>query len=221
MKQKNQKDKTGNLLKPEIANFIHYYYKARDYRYLLSSQFINNPKGFFEVSAVCDCFMCGLLSSFVEHWWRCLQVIFNAYPRCKKLKRNTKELRKNLQLIGFPVCFCYCCYHNAKCVCVCFMIFPFCQDDDYDDDDDTYESHLHGKSVEVFDLPDNEDIGLPLDMDSAQSLLKFKEVWWQFLKYSLWWIGMHLNLVKFGYNLLHVPLIVLLSLFSQHCHKSL
>lgn len=65
------------------------------------------------------------------------------------------------------------------------MIFPFCQDDDYDDDDDTYESHLHGKSVEVFDLPDNEDIGLPLDMDSAQSLLKFKEVWWQFLKYSL------------------------------------
>lgn len=58
------------------------------------------------------------------------------------------------------------------------MIFPFCQDDDYDDDDDdTYESHLHGKSVEVFDLPENEDIGLPLDMDSAQSLLKFKEVW--------------------------------------------
>ncbi|XP_057279857.1 neurabin-1-like isoform X3 [Pezoporus wallicus] len=50
------------------------------------------------------------------------------------------------------------------------------QDDDYDDDDDTYESHLRGKSVEVFDLPDNEDIGLPLDMDSAQSLLKFKEL---------------------------------------------
>ncbi|KAM6077833.1 neurabin-1-like isoform 2-T4 [Theristicus caerulescens] len=50
------------------------------------------------------------------------------------------------------------------------------QDDDYDDDDDTYESHLHGKSVEVFDLPENEDIGLPLDMDSAQSLLKFKEL---------------------------------------------
>ncbi|NWR89479.1 NEB1 protein, partial [Furnarius figulus] len=51
------------------------------------------------------------------------------------------------------------------------------QDDDYDDDDeDTYESHLHGKSVEVFDLPENEDIGLLLDMDSAQSLLKFKEL---------------------------------------------
>ncbi|KAM9287100.1 neurabin-1-like [Morus bassanus] len=50
------------------------------------------------------------------------------------------------------------------------------QDDEYDDDDDTYESHLHGKSVEVFDLPENEDIGLPLDMDSAQSLLKFKEL---------------------------------------------
>ncbi|KAM9189589.1 neurabin-1-like isoform 2-T2 [Mergus octosetaceus] len=50
------------------------------------------------------------------------------------------------------------------------------QDDDYDDDDDTYESHLHEKSVEVFDLPENEDISLPLDMDSAQSLLKFKEL---------------------------------------------
>ncbi|KAM6396963.1 LOW QUALITY PROTEIN: neurabin-1-like [Pluvialis apricaria] len=50
------------------------------------------------------------------------------------------------------------------------------EQDDYDDDDDTYESHLHGKSVEVFDLPENEDIGLPLDMDSAQSLLKFKEL---------------------------------------------
>ncbi|XP_027534346.1 neurabin-1-like isoform X1 [Neopelma chrysocephalum] len=51
------------------------------------------------------------------------------------------------------------------------------QDDDYDDDEeDTYESHLHGKSVEVFDLPENEDIGLLLDMDSAESLLKFKEL---------------------------------------------
>ncbi|NWW80495.1 NEB1 protein, partial [Climacteris rufus] len=51
------------------------------------------------------------------------------------------------------------------------------QDDDYDDDEeDTYESHLHGKSVEVFDLPENEDIGLLLDMDSAQSVLKFKEL---------------------------------------------
>ncbi|NXG15395.1 NEB1 protein, partial [Grallaria varia] len=51
------------------------------------------------------------------------------------------------------------------------------QDDDYDDDEeDTYESHLRGKSVEVFDLPENEDIGLLLDMDSAQSLLKFKEL---------------------------------------------
>ncbi|NWW00862.1 NEB1 protein, partial [Machaerirhynchus nigripectus] len=51
------------------------------------------------------------------------------------------------------------------------------QDDDYDDEEeDTYESQLHGKSVEVFDLPENEDIGLLLDMDSAQSLLKFKEL---------------------------------------------
>ncbi|NXD47605.1 NEB1 protein, partial [Corvus moneduloides] len=51
------------------------------------------------------------------------------------------------------------------------------QDDDYDEEEeDTYESHLHGKSVEVFDLPENEDIGFLLDMDSAQSLLKFKEL---------------------------------------------
>lgn len=57
------------------------------------------------------------------------------------------------------------------------MVFSFCQDDDYEEEEeDTYESHLHGKSVEVFDLPENEDIGLLLDMDSAQSLLKFKEV---------------------------------------------
>ncbi|KAM8806537.1 neurabin-1-like [Eudromia elegans] len=50
------------------------------------------------------------------------------------------------------------------------------QDDDYDDDEDAFESHLHGKSVEVFDLPENEDINIPLDMDSAQFLLKFKEL---------------------------------------------
>ncbi|NXS15890.1 NEB1 protein, partial [Mystacornis crossleyi] len=48
--------------------------------------------------------------------------------------------------------------------------------DDTEQEEDTYESHLHGKSVEVFDLPENEDIGLLLDMDSAQSLLKFKEL---------------------------------------------
>ncbi|XP_062972457.1 neurabin-1-like isoform X2 [Elgaria multicarinata webbii] len=50
------------------------------------------------------------------------------------------------------------------------------QDDDYDDDEDSFESHLHGKSVEVFYLPENEDINLPLDMDSTQFLLKFKEL---------------------------------------------
>ncbi|XP_042320062.1 neurabin-1-like isoform X2 [Sceloporus undulatus] len=50
------------------------------------------------------------------------------------------------------------------------------QDDDYDDEDDSFESHLHGKSVEVFYLPENEDINLPLDMDSTQFLLKFKEL---------------------------------------------
>ncbi|XP_073161947.1 neurabin-1-like isoform X3 [Lepidochelys kempii] len=52
------------------------------------------------------------------------------------------------------------------------------EQDDYDDDDDedAFESHLHGKSVEVFYLPENEDLNLPLDMDSAQFLLKFKEL---------------------------------------------
>ncbi|XP_053122532.1 neurabin-1-like isoform X2 [Hemicordylus capensis] len=50
------------------------------------------------------------------------------------------------------------------------------QDDDYDDDEDSYESHLRGKSVEVFYLSDNEDINLPVDMDSTQFLLKFKEL---------------------------------------------
>ncbi|NXM65882.1 NEB1 protein, partial [Serilophus lunatus] len=51
------------------------------------------------------------------------------------------------------------------------------QDDDYEEEEeDTYESHLRGKSVEVFDLPENEDIGLLLDMDSTQSVLKFKEL---------------------------------------------
>ncbi|XP_033023944.1 neurabin-2-like isoform X3 [Lacerta agilis] len=50
------------------------------------------------------------------------------------------------------------------------------QDDDYDEDEDSFESHLHGKSVEVFYLPENEDINLPPDMDSTQFLLKFKEL---------------------------------------------
>ncbi|XP_061464464.1 neurabin-1-like isoform X2 [Rhineura floridana] len=50
------------------------------------------------------------------------------------------------------------------------------QDDDYDEDEDSFESNLHGKSVEVFYLPENEDINLPLDMDSTQFLLKFKEL---------------------------------------------
>uniref|UniRef100_A0A6I8NPB2 Neurabin-1 n=1 Tax=Ornithorhynchus anatinus TaxID=9258 RepID=A0A6I8NPB2_ORNAN len=49
------------------------------------------------------------------------------------------------------------------------------QDDDYDEDD-SLESHLHAKSVEVFYLPENEEMNLPLDMDSTQFLLKFKEL---------------------------------------------
>ncbi|XP_020662341.3 neurabin-1 isoform X1 [Pogona vitticeps] len=50
------------------------------------------------------------------------------------------------------------------------------QDDDYEEEEDSFESNLHGKSVEVFYLPENEDINLPLDMDSSQFLLKFKEL---------------------------------------------
>ncbi|XP_070587867.1 neurabin-2-like isoform X2 [Erythrolamprus reginae] len=50
------------------------------------------------------------------------------------------------------------------------------QDEDYDEDDVSFESHLQEKSVEVFYLPENEDINLPLDMDSTQFMLKFKEL---------------------------------------------
>ncbi|KAM6421152.1 neurabin-2-like [Rhynochetos jubatus] len=66
---------------------------------------------------------------------------------------------------------------QERCLSEQHYIHDDTEQDDYDDDDDdTYESHLHGNSVEVFDLPENEDICLPLDMDSAQSLLKFKEL---------------------------------------------
>ncbi|XP_034283386.1 neurabin-1-like isoform X2 [Pantherophis guttatus] len=50
------------------------------------------------------------------------------------------------------------------------------QDEDYDEDDVSFESHLQEKSVEVFYLPENEDINFPLDMDSTQFMLKFKEL---------------------------------------------
>ncbi|KFV94746.1 Neurabin-1, partial [Eurypyga helias] len=65
---------------------------------------------------------------------------------------------------------------QERCLSEQHYIHDDTEQDDYDDDDDTYESHLHGNSVEVFDLPETEDICLPLDMDSAQSLLKFKEL---------------------------------------------
>ncbi|KAM5152078.1 neurabin-1-like [Mantella aurantiaca] len=48
-------------------------------------------------------------------------------------------------------------------------------EDDDDDDDDHLESHLHGSSVEVFELPEN-DISFSLDMDASQMALKFKEL---------------------------------------------
>ncbi|XP_063174228.1 neurabin-1-like [Candoia aspera] len=50
------------------------------------------------------------------------------------------------------------------------------QDEDYDEDEVSFESHLQEKSVEVFYLPENEDINFPLDMDSTQFMLKFKEL---------------------------------------------
>uniref|UniRef100_J3S4R4 Neurabin-1 n=1 Tax=Crotalus adamanteus TaxID=8729 RepID=J3S4R4_CROAD len=50
------------------------------------------------------------------------------------------------------------------------------QDEDYDEDELSFESHLQEKSVEVFYLPENEDINFPLDMDSTQFMLKFKEL---------------------------------------------
>nr|XP_033801021.1 neurabin-2-like isoform X2 [Geotrypetes seraphini] len=50
------------------------------------------------------------------------------------------------------------------------------QEDDYDEED-PIESHLQGgNSVEVFYLPENDDTVIPLDMDSAQFVLKFKEL---------------------------------------------
>ncbi|XP_077304138.1 neurabin-1-like isoform X3 [Lithobates pipiens] len=48
-------------------------------------------------------------------------------------------------------------------------------DEDDDDDDDHLESQLHGNSVEVFELPEN-DISFSLDMDTSQMALKFKEL---------------------------------------------
>ncbi|XP_029461657.1 neurabin-1-like [Rhinatrema bivittatum] len=50
------------------------------------------------------------------------------------------------------------------------------QEDDYDEED-SLESHFHGEnSVEVFYLPENDDMSFPLDMDAAQFVLKFKEL---------------------------------------------
>ncbi|XP_068101583.1 neurabin-2-like isoform X2 [Hyperolius riggenbachi] len=48
-------------------------------------------------------------------------------------------------------------------------------DDDEEDDDDNLGSPLHGNSVEVFELSEN-DITFPIDMDSPQLALKFKEL---------------------------------------------
>ncbi|XP_077128805.1 neurabin-1-like isoform X3 [Ranitomeya variabilis] len=51
------------------------------------------------------------------------------------------------------------------------------QEEDFDEDDeDNLESHLHGNSVEVFELSESEDISFPADMDASQLALKFKEL---------------------------------------------
>lgn len=56
--------------------------------------------------------------------------------------------------------------------------FPF-QDEHYDDEDadEVLRSSFSGRAVEVFDLPENEDMFLPSNMDSSQLGFKFKEVW--------------------------------------------
>ncbi|XP_069589250.1 neurabin-2-like isoform X1 [Ranitomeya imitator] len=51
------------------------------------------------------------------------------------------------------------------------------QEEDFDEDDeDNLESHLHGNSVEVFELSESDDISFPSDMDASQLALKFKEL---------------------------------------------
>ncbi|XP_075465177.1 neurabin-2-like isoform X2 [Ascaphus truei] len=52
------------------------------------------------------------------------------------------------------------------------------QEEDFDEDDeDALGSHLHGgNSVEVFYLSESEDTNFPLDMDSSQLVIKFKEL---------------------------------------------
>ncbi|KAG8559628.1 hypothetical protein GDO81_017395 [Engystomops pustulosus] len=59
------------------------------------------------------------------------------------------------------------------------------QEEDFDedeDDEDHLESHLHGNSVEVFELPESDDLTFPSDMDASQLALKFKELQ---LKYAV------------------------------------
>ncbi|XP_056392259.1 neurabin-1-like isoform X2 [Hyla sarda] len=51
------------------------------------------------------------------------------------------------------------------------------QEEDFDEDDeDNLESHLHGNSVEVFELSESDDMNFPSDMDASQLALKFKEL---------------------------------------------
>ncbi|XP_040297232.1 neurabin-1-like isoform X1 [Bufo bufo] len=51
------------------------------------------------------------------------------------------------------------------------------QEEDFEEDDeDNLESHLHGNSVEVFELPECDDLNFPSDMDASQLALKFKEL---------------------------------------------
>ncbi|XP_053326466.1 neurabin-1-like isoform X2 [Spea bombifrons] len=53
----------------------------------------------------------------------------------------------------------------------------FDDDDDDDDEEDDIVSHLQsGNSVEVFELSETEDTSFPLDMDTSQLALKFKEL---------------------------------------------
>ena len=52
-----------------------------------------------------------------------------------------------------------------------------CVDEDGEDEDGVLGSSFGGRStVEVFDLPENETMFLPTNMDAAQLSFKFKEV---------------------------------------------
>lgn len=64
------------------------------------------------------------------------------------------------------------------CVCVCPMSS---QDEHYEDEEEGGEDVILGSSfgrrnVEVYDLPESEEVFLPSNMDTTQLMFRFKEV---------------------------------------------